>query len=178
MKIKNSEIRNLLETNQLAIVINPTKQFLEVEASVSKKMDGLNIVLPAHEINKTYKGMTFVYVTEAQEDEKEDEAPISVEVKEETPATEEVKAEEDVQPETAANEEVKIKAKRHRNPKTKWEVLGVGTYTNVNNAKWYAKQASKDGKKSEVRMIEDGKCYIEYENGKLVKDTWTTKRVK
>lgn len=142
MKIKTSEIKELLRNNKLSQVVNPTKQYIEAEESLSK--EDSNFKAPSHAIDKDQRGMQFIY------------APVE-------------------QPKTD-------KKKRTRNPKVKWEVPGQfgGTYTNVNNAKWYAKEASKlnADKKSAVYMIEDGLCYIEYEDGKCVKDIWTKKRVK
>ena len=140
MKIKTSEIKELLRNNKLTKVINPTKQYIEAEDSLCKDLTDLQT--PEHEICKDIKGMKFIYAEEQ-------------------------------------------KTKRTRNPKVKWIVYGEvncgnGTYTNVNNAKWYAKEASKhnESKKASVWLIEDNCCYIEYENGKLVRDSWTKKRVK
>lgn len=142
MKIKTSEIKELLRNNKLIQVINPTKQYKEAEESLAKEISNFNA--PQHVINENQRGMQFIY--------------------------------------TPVEQPKPNKKKRTRNPKVKWEVSGqfCGTYTNVNNAKWYAKQASKlnDAKKSGVYMIDDGLCYIEYENGKCVKDIWTKKRVK
>lgn len=138
MKIRTSEIKNLLREGKLIKIINPTKQYLEAEASLTKELESFRA--PEHEVDKSSKGMKFVY------------------------------------------NKTGLKVKRTRNPKVKWQVYGPygGTYTNVNNAKWYAKQASKlnDDKKSGVWLIEDGCSYIEYENGKLIRDGWTKKRVK
>ena len=139
MKIKTSEIKDLLRTGKLEVVVNPTKQYIEAENSLAEETPDLQ--KPEHKVDKSLKGMQFIYK--------------------------------------------KQKTKRTRNPKVKWIVYGEvncgnGTYTNVNNAKWYAKQASKqnESKKASVWLIEDNCCYIEYENGKLVRDGWTKKRVK
>lgn len=139
MKIKTSEIKDLLRAGKLEVVVNPTKQYIEAESSLSKETP--NFQKPEHKVDESLKGMQFVYK--------------------------------------------KQKSKRTRNPKIKWIVYGEvdcgnSTYTNVNNAKWYAKEASKhnESKKASVWLIEDNCCYIEYENGKLIRDSWTKKRVK
>lgn len=64
--------------------------------------------------------------------------------------------------------------------KEKWQVYGEhgGTFTNLKDAKKCAKEAStlEDRKSSEIWLIEDGCNYIEYHNGKLVRDGWTKKK--
>lgn len=64
--------------------------------------------------------------------------------------------------------------------KDKWAVYGEygGTFTNLKDAKRCAREASKieEDKESEVWLISDGCHYIEYKDGKLVRDGWTIKR--
>lgn len=64
--------------------------------------------------------------------------------------------------------------------KDKWQVYGEygDTFTNLKDAKACAREAStlEESKHSEVRLIEDGCHYIEYHDGKLVRDGWTVKR--
>ena len=64
--------------------------------------------------------------------------------------------------------------------KEKWHVYGEygGAFTNLKAAKKCAKEAStlNEDKHSEVWLIEDGCHYIEYENGKLIRDGWTVKK--
>lgn len=66
--------------------------------------------------------------------------------------------------------------------KEKWAVYGEygGSFTNLKDAKRCAREAStlEEEKRSEVWLIEDGCHYIEYENGKLVRDGWTKRRKK
>lgn len=60
-----------------------------------------------------------------------------------------------------------------RRRKMKWWVHGEfgGQFTNLKEAKACAKEASKTA----VWLIGDGCHYIEYENGKCVRDGWTIK---
>lgn len=67
-----------------------------------------------------------------------------------------------------------------RRRKMKWWVHGEfgGQFTNLKDAKACAKEASKTAEhdySAEVWLIEDGCHYIEYENGKCVRDGWTIK---
>ena len=61
--------------------------------------------------------------------------------------------------------------------KDKWHVYGEygGEFTNLKDAKKCAKEASIYEGKSEVWLTEDGCHYIEYKNGKLIRDGWTKK---
>jgi len=64
--------------------------------------------------------------------------------------------------------------------KDKWQVYGEfgGIFTNLKDAQKCAKEAStlNDDLESEVWLIEDGGSYIEYKNGKMVRDGWTRKK--
>ena len=62
--------------------------------------------------------------------------------------------------------------------KDKYSVYGPygGQFTNLREAKACAREASEIEGSAEVWLIEDGCCYIEYENGKLVRDGWTIKK--
>lgn len=59
----------------------------------------------------------------------------------------------------------------------KWEVYGEygGQFTNLDDAKRCAKFASTTaeyGYEASIWNIQDGMCYIDYENGKCVRDGW------
>ena len=62
--------------------------------------------------------------------------------------------------------------------KDKWAVYGEygDTFTNLRDAKRCAKESSRLGGEGAVYLIEDGCHYIEYENGKLVRDGWTIRK--
>lgn len=62
--------------------------------------------------------------------------------------------------------------------KDKWGVHGEygGTFTNLDDAKLCAREASKTPEydyEASVYNIQDGMYYIDYENGKLVRDGWS-----
>jgi hypothetical protein len=67
-----------------------------------------------------------------------------------------------------------------RTRKDKWVVYGEygDTFTNLKDAKTCAKEAStlEKDKTSEVWLIEDGCNYVEYKDGKLIRDGWTIKK--
>lgn len=68
-----------------------------------------------------------------------------------------------------------------RNRKEKWAVYGEygGSFTNLKDAKLCAKEASKTEEYDYeccIWLIEDGCNYIDYENGKLIRDGWTIKK--
>lgn len=68
-----------------------------------------------------------------------------------------------------------------RNRKMKWWVYGEygGQFTNLKDAKVCAREASKTAEHdymAEVWLIEDGCHYIDYENGKCIRDGWTIKK--
>lgn len=70
-----------------------------------------------------------------------------------------------------------------RNQKDKWFVSGEygGTFTNLKDAKQFAKEASRTPEhdyKASVMLIENGLFYIDYEHGKCVRDGWTIRRTK
>jgi len=61
--------------------------------------------------------------------------------------------------------------------KEKWEVYGEygGRFTNLDDAKRCAREASKTeeyGYEATIWNIQDGMNYIEYKNGKCVRDGW------
>ena len=60
----------------------------------------------------------------------------------------------------------------------KYAVYGEygGYFTNMREARACAREASKLEGSSEVWLIEDGCCYIEYENGKVTRDGWTIRK--
>lgn len=68
-----------------------------------------------------------------------------------------------------------------RNRKEKWAVYGEfgGQFTNLKDAKKCAKEASETkehGYEAEVWLLENGYHYIEYKNGKCIRDGWTIKK--
>lgn len=70
---------------------------------------------------------------------------------------------------------------KKRNRKFKWAVYGEygGEFTNLAEARQCAKEASKTEEydfEACVWLIEDGFNYIDYENGKCVRDGWTIKK--
>ena len=62
--------------------------------------------------------------------------------------------------------------------KEKWAVYGEygGYFTNLKDACKCAKQASEEDGASSVWLIANGCSYIDYENGKKVRDGWTIKK--
>ena len=63
----------------------------------------------------------------------------------------------------------------------KWAVYGEygGYFTNLKDAKQCAREASKTPEhdyEANVALIENGAYYIDYKNGKCVRDGWTIKR--
>ena len=65
-----------------------------------------------------------------------------------------------------------------RQRKDKWVVYGeyAWTFTNLKDAKRCAKEESINQGYADVTLIEDGCHYIDYENGKCIRDGWTIKR--
>lgn len=64
--------------------------------------------------------------------------------------------------------------------KDRWWVPGEygGSFTNLKDAKRCAREASRvnEDRASTVWRIQDGFWYIEYTNGQLTYDGWTTKK--
>ena len=63
----------------------------------------------------------------------------------------------------------------------KWIVYGVygDSFTNLKDAKRCAKEASTTPEhdyEADIWNLDDGLCYIEYQNGKCVRDGWTVKK--
>ena len=63
----------------------------------------------------------------------------------------------------------------------KYAVYGEcgGSFTNLKEAKQAARFAStleENGYAAEVWLIDDGCSYIEYENGKMIRDGWTIRK--
>jgi hypothetical protein len=67
-----------------------------------------------------------------------------------------------------------------RERKDKWAVYGEygGHFTNLIEAKQCAKEASKliENEEVSILLIEDGIYYIDYLNGKCIRDGWTIKK--
>lgn len=67
-----------------------------------------------------------------------------------------------------------------RNRKMKWWVCGSedigGEFTNLKDAKACAKEASEYCGEAQIYLIEDGCHYIDYENGKCIRDGWTIRK--
>lgn len=62
--------------------------------------------------------------------------------------------------------------------KDKWEVFGEygGRFSNLDDAKICAKEASKTPEydyEASIWNIQDGMSYIDYKNGKCIRDGWT-----
>lgn len=67
--------------------------------------------------------------------------------------------------------------------KEKWEVYGEygGRFSNLDDARICAKEASKTPEydyEASIWNIQDGMNYIDYENGKCVRDGWTRPALK
>lgn len=65
-----------------------------------------------------------------------------------------------------------------RHKKYRWFVGGQygGEFTNLKDAKKCAREASKTPEynyKSTIRYLDDGCYYLDFENGKCVRDGWT-----
>lgn len=64
-----------------------------------------------------------------------------------------------------------------RERKDKWAVYGPygGTFTNLKDAKRCAKEAStlEEEREASIYNLEDGSYYIDYKDGKCVRDGWT-----
>lgn len=68
-----------------------------------------------------------------------------------------------------------------RNRREKWAVFGEygGNFTNLKEARQCAKEASKTKEynyKSSIYNMDDGCYYIDYKNGKCIRDGWTIKK--
>lgn len=70
--------------------------------------------------------------------------------------------------------------KRTRERRIKWSVFGPygGHFTNLREAKQCAKYASMENESEYVSVFnqDDGCYYIDYQNGKLIRDGWTIRR--